>query len=198
MRRKFVTTPEEEMEDTQIVEMYWERNESAIAETQTKYGTYLRRVAYNILANDEDCGECVNDTYFKAWESIPPNRPAKLSAYLAAITRNLAISLFRSKNTASRAGSQYALSLDELSECVSGDDTVEGAAESGMISKSISNYLRTLPQEARVIFVCRYFYNDSITDIAGYFGASESKIKSSLFRTRKGLKEHLTKDGIDI
>ncbi|HBI51420.1 MAG TPA: RNA polymerase subunit sigma-70, partial [Ruminococcaceae bacterium] len=107
------------MEDIQIVEMYWERNESAISETQSKYGSYLRRIAYNILANDEDSGECENDTYYRAWESIPPNKPVKLSAYLSAITRNLAISLFRSRNTASRAGSQYALSLDELGECVS-------------------------------------------------------------------------------
>ncbi len=186
------------MEDTQIIEMYWERNENAIAETQTKYGAYLRRVAYNILANDEDCGECVNDTYYRTWESIPPNRPAKLSAYLAAITRNLAVSMFRRKNTASRAGSQYALSLDELAECVSGNDTVERAAENSLIAKSISDYLRTLPQESRIIFVCRYFYNDSISDIAAYFGAGESKIKSSLFRTRKGLREYLTKEGIEI
>lgn len=186
------------MEDTQIIEMFWERNETAIAETQTKYGAYLRRVAYNILANDEDCGECVNDTYYRAWESIPPNRPAKLSAYLAAVTRNLAVSMFRKKTAASRAGSQYAVSLDELAECVSGNDTVEGAAENGMIAKSISDYLRTLSQEARIIFVCRYFYNDSISDIAAYFGAGEAKIKSSLFRTRKGLKEYLTKEGIEI
>lgn len=186
------------MEDTQIIEMYWERNESAISETQSKYGSYLRRIAYNILANDEDSGECENDTYYRAWESIPPNKPVKLSAYLSAITRNLAISLFRSRNTASRAGSQYALSLDELGECVSGNDTVESAAESGMIAKSISAFLRTLPQESRIIFVCRYFYNDSISDIAGYFGATEAKIKSSLFRTRKGLKEHLVKEGIEV
>ncbi len=186
------------MEDNEIIELYFSRNENAIAETRTKYGGYLHTIAYNILANNEDSEECVSDTYLKTWNSVPPARPEKLSAYLAAIVRNSAIMVFRKKNTASRAGSQYALSLDELGECVSGSDTPELQAESGMISRTISEYLRTLSDEARIIFVCRYFHNDSVNSIAGYFGASESKIKSSLFRTRKGLREYLEKKGIDV
>jgi RNA polymerase sigma-70 factor (ECF subfamily) len=174
------------------------RSESAIAETRTKYEKYLRTIAFNILANNEDTDECVNDTYFRAWGSIPPNKPERLSAYLGSIVRNLALTVFRRQNAASRAGSQYALSLDELEDCVSGNDSPESAAESGLISQAISSYLRTLPEEARVIFVCRYFYNDSISRIAGYFGAGESKIKSSLYRTRNGLKEYLGKEGIEI
>ena len=186
------------MEDAEIVEMYFSRNENAIAETHNKYGSYLHRIAYNILANSEDSDECVNDTYMKAWGSIPPTRPMKLGAYLGALVRNTAISVFRRNNTASRAGSQYALSLDELGECVSGSVSVEETAESGIIAKAISDYLRTLSPEARIIFVCRYYFNDPINDIAAYSGASVSKVKSSLFRTRNGLREYLKKEGIDL
>ena len=186
------------MEDNDIVELYLQRNENAIAETRTKYEKYLRTIAFNILANNEDTEECVNDTYYRAWDSIPPNKPVRLAVYLGAVVRNLAVSVFRKHNTASRHDSQYALSLDELSECVSGSGSPEDMAESGMIARSISSYLRTVSSDARVIFVCRYYYNDPISRIAGYFGCSESKIKSSLFRTRAGLKEHLSKEGIDI
>lgn len=186
------------MEDDQIIELYLARSENAIAETRTKYEKYLWHIAYNILVNNEDTDECVSDTYFRAWESIPPNKPVKLALYLGAITRNLAITVFRSRNNASHAGSQYAVSLDELAECVSGSETPEQALESGIISSAISRYLRTLSENARVIFVCRYYFNDSINEIAGYFGASESKIKSSLFRTRNGLREFLAKEGIEI
>ena len=186
------------MQDSEIVELYWSRSENAIAETGTKYGTFLHGIAFNILDSNEDSDECVNDTYLKTWNSVPPNKPIKLGAYLAAITRNLAITVFRSRNTASRSGSQYALSLDELAECVSGGETPELQAESGMITRTINEYLRSLSTDARVIFVCRYFYNDSINRIAGYFGASESKVKSSLFRTRKGLKKYLEEKGIEV
>ena len=186
------------MEDNEIVELFLSRNESAISEARSKYDSYLRRVAYNILANNEDTDECVSDTYFRAWSSIPPNKPEKLGAYLGRIARNAAVSLFRRNNTASRAGSQYALSLDELEECVSGSESPEEQAEEGIIAAAINSYLRTLSPDARVIFVCRYYYSDPIGTIAGYFGWGESKIKSSLFRTRNGLKEYLIKEGIGI
>lgn len=186
------------MEDNEIVELYFSRNENAIVATRTKYEKYLRTIAFNILANNEDTDECVNDTYFKAWESIPPNKPVKLAIYLGAIVRNLAISVFRKQNAASRVGSQYALSLDELAECVSDSESPEDQVEAGVIARAVSDYLRTVSHEARVIFVCRYYYNDPISRIAGYFGTGESKIKSSLFRTRNGLKEYLKKEGLDI
>ena len=188
----------EELDDNAIIELYWARNETAISETQTKYGGYLHTIAYNILANSEDSDECVNDTYFRAWGSMPPNRPVKLSAYLGTIVRNLAITVFRKKGNLSNGGSQYALSLDELAECVSGGETPPEKAEAGLLSRSISSYLRTVSAEARDIFLCRYYFCDSISDIAGYFGASETKIKSSLFRTRKGLRDYLRKEGFDI
>lgn len=186
------------MEDNEIIELYFSRSESAINVTRDKYGKYLRRIAYNILANNEDCDECENDTYFRAWSSIPPKRPTSLSAYLGTLARNIAITMYRKSNAASRAGSQYALSLDELAECVSDSETPELTAEDGMIAKAISDYLRTISAEARIIFVCRYFYNDPVSRIAGYFKSGDSKIKSSLFRTRNGLKEYLAKEGIDV
>lgn len=186
------------MEDTGIIELYFSRDEKAITETRTKYEKYVRRIVYNVLANNEDTDECVNDTYMKVWESIPPNRPQKLSSYIGTIARNLALSVFRRQNTASRAGSQYALSLDELAECVSDSETPEIALESGLVTRLIGDYLRTISEDARVMFVCRYRFNDSISDIAANLGASESKVKSSLFRTRKGLKDFLVKEGIDV
>lgn len=186
------------MDDNAIVELLWSRNEAGLREIQTKYGSYLYTIANNILANNEDSSECVNDTYMKTWRSIPPKRPEKLSAYLAAIVRNLAITVFRRRGNKAHAGSQYALSLDELGECVSGSELPEEQAEAGYLSKCINAYLRTLTVEARDIFVCRYFFNDSISDICGYFNASETKIKSSLFRSRNGLREYLQKEGFDI
>ena len=186
------------MNDEEIVDMYLARNENAIAETKNKYEKYLHCIAYNILANNEDSDECVNDTYMRAWSSIPPNKPVKLGSYLGTIARNIAVTVFRKQNTASRAGSQYALSLDELAECVSGNDSTETQADSNFIAESIGRYLRKLPVNTRTMFVCRYYFNDSINDIAGYFGATETKVKSALFRARKGLKEHLIKEGIDV
>ncbi len=186
------------VEDNAIVELLWARDEAALREIQNKYGGYLYTIANNILGNGEDSGECVNDTYFKAWCSIPPTRPAKLGAYLAAVVRNLAITVFRKRSAQSHGGSQYALSLDELGECVSGGELPEQQAEAGYLSRCINAYLRTLSTEARDIFVCRYFFSDSISDIASYFGAGESKIKSSLFRSRAGLREYLKKEGFNV
>ncbi len=186
------------MDDNAIIELFWARDEGALRETQSKYGGYLYTIACNILANNEDSAECVNDTYMKAWQTIPPNRPVKLSAYLGAIVRNLAITVFRRRGNLSNGGSQYALSLDELEECVSGGETPPDKAEARLLGRCISAYLRTLSPQTRDIFMCRYYFCDSISDIAGYFGSSETKIKSSLFRTRKGLKEYLKKEGFDV
>ncbi len=186
------------MDDNAIVELLWARDESALTEIQTKYGGYLYTIANNILGSNEDSSECVNDTYFKAWSSIPPNRPAKLGAYLAAVVRNLAITVFRKRGNLSNGGSQYALSLDELAECVSDNETTEQQVEAGYLGKCINAFLRTLNVEARNIFVCRYFFNDSISDIASYFNASETKIKSSLFRSRGALREYLKKEGFEV
>ena len=183
------------MEDSRIVELYWQRDESAISETQQKYGNYLTKIAYNILADVEDSRESVNDTYLKAWYSIPPQKPCVLSTFLGRITRQISIDIYRKKNAKKRQGSEYALALDELYDFAD-DATPEKEVEAQLLAKSIGEYLLTLSDDARNIFVCRYYFLDSVRDIAEHFGAGESKIKSSLHRTRIGLKQYLEKEGL--
>ena len=183
------------MEDFKIIELFFLRSENAISETERKYGRYLSKIAYNILFDLEDSKECVNDTYMKAWNSIPPQQPEILSTFLGKITRHLAIDLFRKKHAEKRKNSEYALSLSELDECIPDNFSPEKESEQKELSESINRFLASLSKENRDIFVCRYFYSDSIKEIASFFKSSESKIKSSLFRSRKALKEHLEKEG---
>lgn len=186
------------MNDEAIIALYWERNETAIEQTDKKYRNYLRKIAWNVLADWEDCDESVSDTYLKAWNTMPPNRPVVLSNYLGKITRQLSIDRYRKKHRQKREGSQYALSLDELTECVTMGQTVEDEVELQLLGKSINDYLQTLSKDARVIFVGRYYYCDSIKRIASYCGFTESKVRVSLYRSREGLKEHLMKEGFDL
>lgn len=185
------------MEDHEIVALYWAREETAIAETQDKYSRYLTKIAYNILADVQDSGECVNDTYFRAWNSIPPHRPCVLSTYLGKITRQLSIDRLRRQHSKKREGSQYELSWEELSDCIA-DHTVqpEQEVEAEQLAAAINTFLYTLPQQTRNLFVCRYYFMDSIRDIAGYTGFGESKIKSILYRTRLRLRDYLDKEGL--
>lgn len=182
------------MEDRDIIEMYFARDERAIAETSDKYGGYCGSIAMNILSSREDTEECLNDTWLRAWNSIPPHRPNVLRVFLGKITRNLALDKYRARTAEKRAGGEFAVSLDELDECVGTID--EG--ESAEIGESISRFLRTQSKETRSIFVCRYFYCDSIGDIARRFGISEAKVKTLLFRTRNKLKIHLEGEGIKV
>lgn len=186
------------MEDLKIIELFFERKEYAIAETERKYGRYLSKIAYNILFDKEDSEECVNDTYMKAWNAIPPQRPKILSTFLGKITRRLAIDIFRKKNAEKRGKSEFASSLSELDECIPDNFSAEKEFEYNLLSENINSFLASLSKENRDIFVCRYFYSDSIKEIASFFGTSESKIKSSLFRSRKILKEQLLKEGFDL
>ena len=186
------------MEDEKIVSLYWNRDESAIRETEEKYDRYLTKIAYNILSNHEDSRESVNDTYLAAWESIPPHRPSILSTYLAKITRRISIDIFRHRNRQKRQGSEYAISLSELGECVSGGNTTEEIVNIKLLADAIGIYLRTLPEDARNLFLGRYYYLDSLKEAAAYCGMTESQAKSLLHRTRLGLKEHLTKEGFDL
>ena len=183
------------MEDSRIVEMYWQRDESAISETQQKYGKYLTKIANNILADVEDSRESVNDTYLKAWYSMPPQKPCVLSTFLGRITRQISIDIYRKRNAKKRQGSEYTLALDELFDCAS-PDSPEKEIEAQLLARCIGDYLMTLSDEARNIFMCRYYFFDSMRDISEQFGASESKIKSSLHRTRTGLKNYLEKEGL--
>ena len=183
------------MEDKSIVDLYWQRNERAISETAAKYGKYLHRISYQILLNAEDAEECVNDTYNDAWQSMPPHRPSILSTFLGKITRRISIDLWRKYSAEKRGGGEMELALCELEECVSGRGDVESEVERLELQKKLNDFLVTLPQLDRQIFLCRYWYMDSISDIAKQFACSESKVKSILYRTRNKLRTMLEKDG---
>ena len=184
------------MQDYEIVDLYWKRDEGAIAETEKKYAKYLSKIAYNILYDYEDSKETVNETYLRAWNSMPTNRPANLATYLGKITRQLSIDIYRMKNREKRKASEYSVSLDELKEILSTGNTTEKQVDARNLAKYIGEYLQTISSQNRVIFVCRYYYMDSIRDISKQCGMSESKVKSILYRTRLGLKSHLEKEGI--
>ncbi|MGM9627514.1 MAG: RNA polymerase sigma factor [Faecousia sp.] len=183
------------MEDAQIVCLYWDRNETAIRETENKYDRYLTKIAYNILYDMEDSRESVNDTYLAAWNSMPPHKPSVLSAYLAKLTRRISIDCFRCRTRGKRLPSEYAISLTELEDCLSGGNTTEEAVNVKLLADAIGIYLRLLPENARTAFIGRYYFLDPLKDVAAYCGMSESKAKSLLYRTRLGLKEYLKKEG---
>lgn len=186
------------MQDERIVELYWQRDEAAIRETEQKYGPYLSKIAYNILADWEDCKECVNDTCLKAWNSIPPHKPQVLRTYLGKLTRERSIDMFRCRNRTKRQGSEYTVSLSELEECVSGGNKTEQSVNMHLLAEAINDFLHTLSPEARNTFVGRYYFMDSIKEVAAYYGMSESKVKSMLHRTRLGLKAYLEQEGFDL
>lgn len=182
------------MEDHDIISLYFARNERAILATSEKYGGYCGSIAMNILSSHEDTEECLNDTWLRTWNSIPPHRPNILRVFVGKITRNLALDKYKARNAEKRAGGEFAMSLEELGECIG----VSEEKESAEIGASISRFLHAQPKETRSVFVCRYFYCDSIADIARRFGMSEGKVKTLLFRTRSKLKIHLEEEGITV
>lgn len=186
------------MEDTQIVALYWQRSEEALAETQAKYGNYCFSIAYNILADKEDAAETVNDAYMACWNAIPPHRPGNLAAFLGKITRRIAINRWQSGRAAKRGGGETELALEELAGCISSSRDVEQEMEAEALSKRINAFVRSLPDTERRVFVCRYWYLKPIGDIAKQFGFSQSKVKSMLMRTRNKLRKVLEKEGIFV
>lgn len=186
------------MQDEKIVELYWGRDEQALVETEAKFHKYLFKIAFGILADKSDSEESVNDTYLAAWNSIPPQKPSVLSTYLGKLTRRISIDIFRRKNSQKRKTSQYALSLAELNDCVKSKDNLEEEMENMDLGAAISGFLRTLSKESRTLFVSRYYFCDSLKDAARYVGISESKAKSTLYRTRLALKDYLLKEGFLI
>ena len=186
------------MEDAEIVELYWARDEDAVGQTKTKYGAYLNRVAYNILADLEDSQECVSDTLLAAWRSMPDNRPKNLRTYLGKITRQVSIDLYRRRNRMKRYASEYAISLEELGDSFTDGRTPEDELNARLLTETVNRFLRTLPDEARNTFIGRYYFFDSVKNVARYCGMSESKCKSILYRTRQRLKVYLQKEGFDL
>lgn len=186
------------MKDEEIVSLYWDRDERAIQETESKYDRYLTKIAYNILNDTQDSQESVNDTYLAAWNSMPPHRPGILSTYLAKLTRRISIDRFRYRTRDKRMASQYAISLSELEDCVSGGNTTEEAVNVKLLADAIGIYLRLQSEEARTAFIGRYYFLDPIKEVADYCGITESKAKTLLHRTRQGLKEYLQKEGYPV
>ncbi len=186
------------MEDDEIVALYLQRDESAIAACQVKYGRYLAKIACNILSDPKDAEECVNEAYFRAWSSIPPHVPTSLAPYLGRIIRQLSIDVFRTRHREKRYAAQYALALSELDECLSGGDVTQETADANLLAAAIASFLRTLPQMNRAVFLCRYYYMDPIQDIAQRCGMTSSGVKSLLHRTRLGLKAYLVKEGFSL
>lgn len=183
------------LEDKEIIALYQSRDENAIRQTEKKYSGYLTAIALNILGNREDGEECVSDTYLKAWNTIPPNIPAMLKYYLGKITRELSIDRLRKKTSRKRGGTEYDLSLEELDECISSGDSTEQAADVAVLAELIEKFLLSCSDNERDMFVCRYYFCDSLKEIAGYFGVNVSKIKNTLFRTRAALKKYLESEG---
>lgn len=184
------------MEDKQIVNLYFERSEAALTETQKKYGRYVGRIAYNILNNKEDTEECVNNTYLKAWEAIPTHKPENLATYLGKIARNLALDMYEKSKAKKRGAGQVTLALDELKECVPFAQCVENVVDEIVFKEKLNAFLETLSVETRVIFVRRYWHLCSIKEISKEYKLSESKVKMTLHRTREKLKTYLEQEGI--
>ena len=184
------------MEDQQIVALFWQRDENAVAETAQKYGRYCTAIARAVLHSSEDAEECVNDTYCAAWNAIPPNRPELLSAFLGKITRRIALKKLRDHTAAKRGGGEATLILDELEACIPSGETPEEKLETAELTERINVFLAALPQTERRVFLRRYWYFDPVHAIAERSGYTESKVKMMLKRTRDKLMVQLQKEGL--
>ena len=185
---------DDDTEDQKIIDLYWNRSENAITETAVKYGRYCTSIAYGILKSREDAQECVSDAYLMAWNAIPPRRPADLGTYLGKTTRNLSIDRLRPRNRDKRGGGEMPLALEELEEVVVGSDSPESEAIRKELAASMNRFLGELTVQERYVFVRRYWYLDSLADIAKNTGFSGSKVASMLFRLRGRLKKQLIKE----
>lgn len=184
------------MRETEIIGQFFARDEAALTSVQSEYGAYCSTIARNILWDKEDVEECLNDTWLKAWNKIPPKRPQSLLAYLGRVTRNGSLNMVRDQNRQKRAGDQYTTSLDEIGElsgAVQGQAELEGI-ESSALTEIINDFLAGLPKEKRIIFVQRYFYMDAISDIAAANGMTVSAVKVSLLRMRRKLGKKLQEE----
>jgi RNA polymerase sigma-70 factor (ECF subfamily) len=189
-----------DLNDKDIIELYFQRNEDALEETKRKYNNQMFHTSMNILKNTQDAEECVNDTLLKAWDNIPPTHPEFLGAFLLKIIRNLSINRWKAKGATKRGGNTVDILLSELEECISHSQIglPEEEYEARLVTQSINEYLSSIDQIARVVFILRYFHGESISGVCERCNMTESKVKSLLFRTRKKLKTHLEKEGIQL
>lgn len=186
------------MDDNGIIQLYWDRDDRAIRATSEKYGHYCRSIARNILNCEEDAEECVNDTYLNAWNAMPTHWPEQLAAFLGKITRNLSFNKYKKNHTEKRGGGEIALVLEELTDCISNADHVEQIIDRQELIKAINSFVRGLSLSRRTIFVCRYWYADSVAKIANDNGMPQGTVSKTLERTRKELKTYLTERGFEI
>lgn len=186
------------MQDEQIIALYFGRDETAIKETEHKYGGYCMRIAQNILHSLHDSQECVNDTYMRTWGSIPPHKPDSLRAFIGRITRRLALNMYEKASAQKRGKGTVQLVLDELGECISDTDTMSDITQEFVITDTLNFFLANQSEQNRNIFVRRYWYMSTVKDIATDYGMSESKVKMRLLRMRNELKIQLEKEGINI
>jgi len=185
------------MEDSKIIDLYWARSEQAIAETASKYGNYCYAIAYNVLSDPQDAEEAVNDTYSGAWNSMPPHRPSVLRTFLGKITRRISLKKCRDMSRDKRGSGEMALALDELDECIPSNKSVEDEVLANELSQILNRFIASLPITERRVFLCRYWYLDSIETISQEFNFSNSKVKSMLYRTRQKLLFHLRQEGVE-
>ena len=184
------------MEDRKIVDLYWQRDENAIPETAAKFGGYCRTIAYNILSDAEDAEEGLNDTWLRAWNTMPTNRPSRLAPYLGKLSRWISLTRLREKTSLKRGGGETELVLDELTEAVDSGADVEKAVELKELNAALRRFLKNLGETERQVFLARYWFIASIAEIAEKFGFSESKVTSMLHRTRKKLLAYLKEEGL--
>ncbi len=184
------------MEDERIIDLYWERSQDAIAQTDKKYGGLCKKISFNILSSREDSEECVSDTYLAVWNRLPPQRPTRFQTFIAAIVRNISITRVRERYAKKNGGGEYAVALDELSDCLSSDYSIEQEYELKEIARSIDQFLYTLSADDRIIFICRYWLFTPVAEIAARKSYSQSKVLTSLFRTRQKLQLYLIKEGL--
>lgn len=184
------------MDDKEIIELYFRRDQDAIQQTDLKYGGLCKKVSYNILGCPEDVEECVSDTYMALWNSIPPQVPDFLKAYLLKIVRNFSLMRIRERSSHKRGCGELELALEELGDTFSSGISVEGQYEQKEFARAVSRFLHTLPETDRNIFLCRYWHMAGVAEIAGRLHFSQSKVKTSLFRSRRKLQNYLVKEGL--
>ncbi len=186
------------LSDPEIIKLYFDRNESAIEATDNKYGNYLFTIGYNILSDKWESEECMNDTFFRTWNRIPPEKPNILQAFLSKIMRDISIDCYRKKSADKRRASELALSLEELSDCIICDSSVEEDYAIKAMTEILNTYLKSLPKSERFIFICRYYYCDSVRHIANMLNTSAKTIYRRLERIRHELRFKFESEGVNI
>lgn len=184
------------MEDRQIVDLFWDRDQQALIHTQEKYSAYCATIAQNILENKEDAQECVNDTWLCAWNTIPPNRPDNLQFYLAKITRNQALDRYRKEHAEKRGAGEMCLALEELAECVAAADDPQKTCQAKELEAAINRFVRSLPVREGNVFIRRYYFMESACVIGDRYGMTPNHVAVILSRVRGKLKKHLKKEGL--